>query len=465
MYWEVITITDNTHATLYKAFSGTTGAVSSYKMGYTDTGAAASSSTAIQTVSASGSSAISTLKISGGWDLSTQTQTGKTIFRQMHGTFANRYGYGLYLSSKSYVELSGTLGFLRYSSGIYYNSSSNNIISGTATCNSNGNSGIYYYYSSNNTISGTATCNSNGSYGIYNSSSSNNTISGTATCNSNGSYGIYYSSNNNIISGTATCNSNGNSGIYYYYSNNNIISGTATCNSNGNYGIYNSSSSNNTISGTATCNSNGSYGIYNSSSSNNTISGSLMTTGNGTAGIRQEYGSVNYINNSSIGEATEVLTRADYSNSRLYSTKHDQTLHNDWIFTEDATINKQNTTTQAGSGYAWKTAITSSKRASNYPVKLSIAKIACAASSQVTVTAYVKKDHATNVAARIICRGGQIGGVASDVTATKASDTNWEQLTLQFTPNEVGVVEIELESWYVAGNSNVYVDTVAITQA
>jgi len=200
-WWEVITVTDSTHATLHKKYSGSTASgVSSQKLGITSTGAA-SDWTAVQTVSASGTSS-SKLKISGGWDLSdTPIQNGQTYFRQMHGTFANRYGYGLYLSGKSYVEIE-RCHFLRYNYGIYLYSSSNNNTITTPTCNSN-NYGIYLSNSSNNTIT-TPTCNSN-IYGIYLYSSSNNNTITTPTCNNN-TNGIYLelSSNNiaNKYSGT-----------------------------------------------------------------------------------------------------------------------------------------------------------------------------------------------------------------------------------------------------------------------
>jgi len=235
-WWEVITVTDSTHATLYKNYSGATqSGVSSQKLGITSTGAA-SNWTAVQTVSASGTSS-SKLKISGGWDLSGPTQNGQTYFRQMHSTFANRYGYGLYLSSKSYVEIE-RCHFLRYNYGIYLSNSPNNTIT-TPTCNSN-SEGIDLSNSPNNTIT-TPTCNSNG-YGIDLYYSSNNTIT-TPTCNSN-SYGIYLelSSNNTIT--TPTCNSN-SYGIDLYYSSNNTIT-TPTCNSNSG-GIYLSNSPNNIV--------------------------------------------------------------------------------------------------------------------------------------------------------------------------------------------------------------------------
>ena len=214
-WYEVITLTSDTSATLKAKYpSATASGHSSQKLGVTDTGEAASGSTQVQVVNSSGNSS-AFLYISGGWDLSTQTQTGQTWFRQMHGTFNNRYGYGLYIESKSYTNLD-KLNFLRYTSGIYYNASNNNTIT-SATCNSNTNYGIYYNGSNNNTIT-SATCNSNTNYGIYYTSSNNNTII-SATCNSN-AYGIGYAgSNNNTIYALSTTG-NTTAGIYSDNANN-----------------------------------------------------------------------------------------------------------------------------------------------------------------------------------------------------------------------------------------------------
>jgi hypothetical protein len=150
---------------------------------------------------------------------------------------------------------------------------------------------------------------------------------------------------------------------------------------------------------------------------------------------------------------------------KVFSHKNDNTTDNHWIFTDYGTINAQNTTRHTASGIAWKMAVASSSRDSGYPLVLNIAKIAVTANNLVTVNAWVKKDHATNVGAKLVCRGGQIAGVASDVTDTKADDTDWEELEITFTPTEAGVVEIEAWAYYVAGNSNVYVDDVTIAQA
>lgn len=102
MWWEVDSL-NSTTITLRGVYSGTSEAVASYKMEFHDCGSPTSAQT-VQVVSASGSSTSSRLKISGGWDLSTQTQTGKSFFCTTHLT--NRYGYGLYVAAKNFIELS-----------------------------------------------------------------------------------------------------------------------------------------------------------------------------------------------------------------------------------------------------------------------------------------------------------------------------------------------------------------------
>lgn len=106
-WWEISSINATT-ITLVRPFSGTSEAVASYKMGVTDTGTAASSTTVIQKSNSSGSSKASRLKISGGWDLTGPTQDGFTWFWQ---SGANRYGYGFSANVKTYLEFEkvGTL--------------------------------------------------------------------------------------------------------------------------------------------------------------------------------------------------------------------------------------------------------------------------------------------------------------------------------------------------------------------
>jgi hypothetical protein len=79
---------------------------------------------------------------------------------------------------------------------------------------------------------------------------------------------------------------------------------------------------------------------------------------------------------------------------------------------------------------------------------------------------WVKKSHATNVAAKLIIPKGQVPGLTADVVATKANDTDWEQLSVSCTPTAIGNVEVEVWGWYVAGTGNIYVDhTITAVQA
>lgn len=364
-WYEVITLTSDTSATLYKKYpSATASGHSSQKLGVTDTGPATSSSTQVQVVSSSGSSS-AFLYISGGWDLATETQTGQTWFRQMHGTFNNRYGYGLYITGKSYTNLD-KLNFLRYNYGINYNSSSNN-----------------------NTIT-SATCNSNGFYGIYYSRSSNNTIT-SATCNSNNKYGIYYSSSSNNV-------------------------------------------------------------IY-----------SLSTASNATAGVYSNNG-LNIIHNATIAEATKVDTSTTYyANVRVHINNMGGY---SYVYSNYATANSQ-AATAGGTGKEWKLAITDAARGTIYPFYIPIARVAVASSGKVTVKVYFKKS-GTGIAGALRCRYGQItwSDAAQDIIVTCPNDTSRNQVTLEFTPTEAGVVEIEAGAWYVNSTSQtVIIDDIEITQA
>ncbi len=88
------------------------------------------------------------------------------------------------------------------------------------------------------------------------------------------------------------------------------------------------------------------------------------------------------------------------------------------------------------------------------------------ASALVTITAWVKKDHATNVAAKLYVEDAlyNLDGVVAD-SATKADDTSWEELTITFTPTEQGAIPVFVDAWYVAGSSNVYIGSITVTQA
>ena len=149
-----------------------------------------------------------------------------------------------------------------------------------------------------------------------------------------------------------------------------------------------------------------------------------------------------------------------------WSFDHDNTAGNHWGFTFGGTINWQTTVKDTGAVGSWRVSISNSVRTILQPVYFRLAEVAVAASSLVTVTVSVKKDHATNIGAAIYVEDAifNLNGVVASTT-TKANDTAWEELTLTFTPTEAGIVPIFASAYYVAGNSDAYFGPITVTQA
>lgn len=195
-----------------------------------------------------------------------------------------------------------------------------------------------------------------------------------------------------------------------------------------------------------------------------------LITANNTSGINlgegDYYGTgTPLLRNCTINESTEIV----YNSNRygfIWSFDHDNTSGNHWGFTTGATINWQTTTKQGSDPGAWQFTITGSTRTTLMPIPLKIAEIAVNASSLVTVKAWVKKDHATDVGAKLYVQDAlyNLDGVSA-TSDTKADDTSWEELTITFTPTQKGALPIFVDAWYVAGASNVYVGSVTVTQA
>ncbi len=319
------------------------------------------------------------------------------------------------LSSKNYISLN-RVNVFRYFSGVFYNASCNNNSLTIADANNEYLYGVYYNNSRNNTA---IISNANNSYsdGIYlDTTSNNNKLS------------IYNANSNQYWSGLRLNRSNYNTAAI------------SNANNNGGRGIYFQESAENRI--------------YN-----------CMTNNNGTSGLLADYNQ-NVLVNCTITDSLEVTGFTAFADGRIYSQKHDGIEDNHWIFCDGGTINSQTDVRHTASGIAWKISPTSTNRTENYPLTLSISKIAVNANAQVTVRAWMKKSHATNIVGKLVVRGKQIAGVDSDVVATKANDTDWEQLTLTFTPTEKGVVEVE--AWAYSGTSttdSVYVDDMSFSQA
>ena len=148
-----------------------------------------------------------------------------------------------------------------------------------------------------------------------------------------------------------------------------------------------------------------------------------------------------YLNNFTIGEATEVS--GGMIGGVLYSNRHDNTDNNSWVFYPGlGTANQQTSVVDSPATTAWQMRPTSTSANAVIPVRLKLGTVVCAASSLVTVTARMRRDN-TGLTMRLICPGGQISGVATDVSSdmTAGADT-WQTVTITFTPTKAGAVDI-----------------------
>ncbi|MGL5936017.1 MAG: hypothetical protein ACRCZI_10420 [Cetobacterium sp.] len=182
-----------------------------------------------------------------------------------------------------------------------------------------------------------------------------------------------------------------------------------------------------------------------------TIIGSITTSGNTTPFRSLATGLLGdiYVNKSSFAEGSPIsFSGSDYSTGRLVFQNYNGTAgdHRTYYgsFNTGATVFADSTTRHSASGLAWKFTIQSSTNISaDFPVVFPVARVAVNANALTTVTLWTRRA-ATTVAGAFRCRGGQIAGVANDLTASSSALANtWEALTVTFTPTEAGVIDFD----------------------
>lgn len=170
------------------------------------------------------------------------------------------------------------------------------------------------------------------------------------------------------------------------------------------------------------------------------------------------------LRNCVLSDATEINMPALCGN--MWSYNHDDTLGNHRGFFEGGSVSWQTSVFQGSDPGSWMAVVTSNVKAQYFPLEFILGEVACTASSLVTVKVWVKKDHATNIAAGIKVQDAEFNLIGiTETLVTKANDTNWEELTLTFTPSEAGIVPIIASAWYVGASSNVYFGSITVTQA
>ena len=201
MWWEVASL-NSTTITLRGVYGGTSETVASYKMGFHDCGSPGSTEN-LQTIGVSGTSVSSRLKVSGGWDLSTQTQDGKSFFCVTHST--NRYGYGLYAGSRNFLDVSN-LFFARFRGGVHCTTIDGNSFKDVG-CFSNGAGDNLAIYVTTNSVFENIWANTqqtSSSYDAINTTGRGNTWKNISVASAG--EGLFVESGGNVFKGvTARC--------------------------------------------------------------------------------------------------------------------------------------------------------------------------------------------------------------------------------------------------------------------
>ena len=415
-----------------RGYFGTTETVLTYKREAFKTTAGTTVSTSTQAMTESGTAG-SLITVSGGWDSTAMTaQSAQTWFDGLNG-----YNYGLSTGAFTYIALD-SLAFVRYYRGIScissnltislinagHNTTANIFVSGASN-----QSSIPYSYNAGGTgvDAGSST---GGSFTVGKAYGSDTVgldltlcvaVSAFATeINGSGTMAIDFTSASET---TAVASLLSNSGTYGAN-----FTGSTDCR------LYDA-----TISGSTTA--------------------SVKTSNTGSL--------KSYLIRCTLSDTTPVVARtANASNSGgLFSHSQDGNALNHQQYMNNGTTSSEATIRHTASGISWKL----SPSLATYTTALSpyympIAKVACASGTLVTASVWMYRTN-TGLTARLMCKGLQILGVSSDVsTAMTAIANTWEQVTITFTPTEIGVVELLAECW--GGTTySLYVDDFSVSQA
>lgn len=333
-------------------------------------------------------------------------------------------------------------------------------------------SGLTY---TNNTIAGHNGATSQGSLHLTETTSRLGTFSGNTIHSGNG-FGLFFYNTNSSIDGVISGLSiwrNASSGIRGTFGGTYLhlpVFESATLfgnsinfevNSAGGYTVifknstFNSDASFTTSSGISPSSSPGNVKVYLLSCSFGATSGHTSFDIQ-VAGTGWEY----YLVNTTLASTTEYGTPGN--GSFVKSGKHDGSATTHKATYNQGTINADQTIRHTASGFSWKMTPSSATRKLILPgpTVMDNWKLAVKSGTTVTITAYVYKDSSYNgTAPRLVVIGGIVGGVSSDVTdSLTVAHSNWEQLSVQVTVTEDGVLEYFVECDGTAGN--VYVDDI-----
>jgi len=377
----------------------------------------------------------SLIEFQGGYNTSTGNQDGETYFDVGSGR-----GAGIDFTGKSYV-LTNRLNMVRAAYAAYFASAASFCEMIAHSLCGNGSAGVYIY--------GVSCCKVD-----------------VKNANNNSGSGVLYAGTNNVGNEITlvNANNNNNSGISIAAAYANKHTAENVCNNGASNILLGTNSIRNTFKITNSKNS-GAYGFSfdTSPALDNKISGTT-TASNASGAVTAASPGTQFFRSCTFGETIKVANQTAWLNGRVCLNAHDGSPDNNYIYTDGGIINSQSSVRHTAAGIAWQLSPISANRSAYYPLFMSLAKIAVAASTQVTVTCWFRRTN-TGITGKLVCRGGQIAGVSADVSVSmSAAQDTWEQLTITFTPTTAGVVEIEALA-YGGTTYSVYIDNLECSQA
>lgn len=399
------------------SYGGTTDVtpVTTYKRETWKTAPVAAASTAVQTISDS------TITIAGGYTAGKDVTVDPTGVSWFDG--ANGNGYGINSASKSNVDVL-RIGTARYYQGIRSSGTATAVNLDTCYAVAIANSGLVA--TGTHTDNAWVDCSVTGSAGS----------------------GIFF----NVANGTCSdsvvhgCGTSG-----YVFTNTAVLSGCVANATAAGIGIEVSTTASRVR--IVNCTANG-LGLANTGLVLDALAGlpariENLTTANNTAqSVYIRAGGKADFWNASLGDASEVgfetTTRDDY----VTSTNHDDATGSHYKWEYGATYNSQQAVVHTAGGWAWQLSPTNAARSSTWPLRLPIGQVALTSGVPTTVTAWMQRSN-TGLSGGLVCPGGQITGIASDVSDTSwtVAAGEWEQQSITLQSTENGVVEVEARAW------------------
>ena len=199
----------------------------------------------------------------------------------------------------------------------------------------------------------------------------------------------------------------------------------------------------------------GNYGIISSTQTGQCyLIDGIIDQGAATYGaIRPTYGDIICINVDHQGTLAYDDNATPNNGTRAYFHKYGQTADDHRIFASSAQVVTDATMQyDATTAYSWKMSpLSATLYTATYPLIMTIRGIALAANVSKTIGFRMARSN-TGLTMKLVCKGGQIAGIANDVTSSMtygayASPADWELVSITLTPTEKGAVELEVHAY------------------